>query len=283
MENVLEVRKLRKKYDSFELQDISLDLPRGSIMGFVGQNGAGKTTAIKLILNLIRADAGEIKIFGEKHNALDRKLKEQIGVVFDECNFPEYLTAKDIILVMKNIYRYFQVERFDKLLDSLKLPKNNPIKEFSRGMKMKLSIAVALSHGAKLLILDEPTSGLDPIVRDEVLDLFLEFIQDEDCAILVSSHIISDLEKVADYITFIHEGKIIFSENKDRLLEEYGVLKCSHHDFEQIDKTKVLGYRENQFSVAALIRKKDVPKGFLVEQASIEEIMLFMTRGERAS
>lgn len=141
-------------------------------MGFVGQNGAGKTTAIKLILNLIRADAGEIKIFGEKHNALDRKLKEQIGVVFDECNFPEYLTAKDIILVMKNIYRSFQVERFDKLLDSLKLPKNKPIKEFSRGMKMKLSIAVALSHGAKLLILDEPTSGLDPIVRDEVLDLF---------------------------------------------------------------------------------------------------------------
>ena len=182
---------------------------------------------------------------------------------------------------MKNIYRSFQVERFDKLLDSLKLPKNKPIKEFSRGMKMKLSIAVALSHGAKLLILDEPTSGLDPIVRDEVLDLFLEFIQDEDCAILVSSHIISDLEKVADTY-FYPRRQIISAKNKDRLLEEYVVLKCSHHDFEQI-KTKVLVIERTSSGVAALIRKKDVPKGFLVEQASIEEIMLFMTRGERAS
>lgn len=280
MENVLEIRKLSKKYDEFYLDNINLSLPKGCIMGFVGENGAGKSTAIKLILNLIHRDSGEISVFGKDNIEYEKQIKEEIGVVLDESSFPDNMKAADISIIMKNIYKNWDEHIFYNYLGRFNIKQNKAIKDYSRGMKMKLSIAVALSHNARLLILDEATSGLDPIVRDEILDIFLEFIQNEEHSIFISSHIISDLEKIADYITFIHKGKIIFSETKDKLLYDYGILKCSHGDFERLDKEIIVGYRENQFGVEALVKRSKLNRSFTVDHASIEDIMLFHIRGE---
>lgn len=249
-------------------------------MGFVGENGAGKSTAIKLILNLIHRDSGEITILGKDNIKNEKEVKEAIGVVLDECSFPEHMTAVNINLIMKNIYQNWDEVIFCNYLEEFSLSKNKTIKDYSRGMKMKLSIAVALSHHAKLLILDEATSGLDPFVRDEILDIFLEFIQNEEHSIFISSHIISDLEKVADYITLIHRGKIFFSERKDRLLEDYGILKCSHDDFGKFDKNMFVGYRKNRFGVEALVKRNKLNRDLAVDSASIEEIMLYHIRGK---
>nr|WP_152801170.1 ABC transporter ATP-binding protein [Alkalibaculum sporogenes] len=261
------------------MQNINFKLPKGSIMGFVGENGAGKSTTIKLILNLINKDCGEVNVFGLDNIKNEKKIKDNIGVVFDESNFPDNMIASDVNLVMKYIYCNWDDSIFNSYLKKFSIPLKKTINEYSRGMKMKLSLAVAMSHHAKILILDEATSGLDPIVRDEILDIFLDFIQNEDHSILISSHIISDLEKIADYITFIHNGKIVFSEAKDSLLYDFGILKCSNSDYEKLDKEIIIGCRKNQFGVEALIRKSNLKGNYIIDHASIEDIMLFQIKG----
>ena len=280
MQNILELKNVSKKYDEFELSNVNITLPKGCIMGFIGENGAGKSTTIKLILDLIHLDSGNISIWGESNIQNNKQMKEDIGVVFDESNFPDTMSANDVSIVMKHIYKNWDNNQFRSYLKNFSLPVKKTVKEYSRGMKMKLSIAVALSHNAKLLILDEATSGLDPIVRDEILDVFLEFIQDEEHSIFISSHIISDLEKIADYITFIHKGKIVFSEPKDKLLSDYGILKCSNDDYAKINKEIVIGCRKNKFGVEALVQKNKLKGNSTIDHASIEDIMLYRIKGE---
>ena len=280
MSNVLEIKNLTKYYDGFTLDNISLALPQGSIMGFIGENGAGKSTTIKLILNVIHRDRGEVKIFGRDNLIYDSELKQSVGVVYDESNFPESMTPKNINVILRRIYRNWDQQAFFQYLDQFALPADKELKTFSRGMKMKLSIAVVLSHQAKLLILDEPTSGLDPVVRDEILDIFLDFIQNEEHSIFLSTHITSDIEKIADYIAFIHQGKIVFVAEKDELLNQYGVLKCGFDDFEKLDRRIVKGFRKNRFGVEALVEKQRF-KGHVIDAATIEDIMLFTLRGEK--
>ncbi|NMB38848.1 MAG: ABC transporter ATP-binding protein [Firmicutes bacterium] len=279
MENVLEIKGLTKRYDGFTLDNVNLALPKGNIMGFIGENGAGKSTTIKLILNVIHRDSGEVKVFGRDNIEYENEIKENIGVVYDESNFPDTLNAGNINTIMKNIYKNWDQDAFDHYLKKFSLPRKKDIKSFSRGMKMKLAIATALSHQAKLLILDEPTSGLDPIIRDEILDIFLDFIQDEEHSIFLSTHITSDIEKIADYIAFIHQGKIVFVESKDVLLDTYGVLKCRTSEFDALDKTFVKGYRKNKFGVEALVEKHKLKEQYTIDHASIEDIMLFTVRG----
>ncbi len=278
MENALEIKKLNKAFGDFSISDLSFSLPTGSIMGFIGENGAGKSTTIKLILDLIKRNSGDIKIFGKDNISHGINIKEDVGIVFDESNFPETLRSCDVPHIMRHIYANWDDAVFAKYMRKFELPSKKPFAKYSRGMKMKLVIAVALSHHAKLLILDEATSGLDPIVRDEILDVFLDFIQDEKHSIFISSHIISDLEKIADYITFIHKGQIVFSESKDDLLDKYGILKCSAEDLEGVSPAAVLGSRRSQFGIEALVTRSKVPDGLLVDPASIEEIMLFRVK-----
>ena len=275
MEYALELMNVTKEYKDFKLDNISIKLPQGCIMGFVGENGAGKSTTIKLILDLISRDGGQIIVLG-KDNKLDfNSIKENIGVVMDESSFPDNLNAKEINKFMKKIYKTWDENKFFKFLNQFSITEDKSVKDYSRGMKMKLSIAVALSHDSKLLILDEATSGLDPIVREEILDIFLEFIQDESHSIFVSSHIISDLEKICDYITFIHKGKIAFSEPKDELLEKYGILKCPEEELKKIDISLIKGVRKNKFGVEALVLKNKIKGRFVIDKANIEDIMLF--------
>lgn len=286
-ENAMEaikIKNLTKSYSDFRLDNISFSVPKGSIMGFVGENGAGKTTTIKAILNLIHADSGEITILGSDSKDLPIDIKSQIGVVFDGSNLHDNLNVKNINLIMKNIYSNWEENVFFDYCKRLQLPDRKTMKDFSRGMKMKLSIAIAMSHHSKLLILDEATSGLDPMVRDEILDIFLEFIQDEEKTILLSSHIISDLEKIADYITFIHKGKVVFSESKDSLIYDHGVIRCRKEDAAGIDRSYILGIRENSFGIEVLIKDKQNflkhHHGYIADKTSIEEIMLFISRGK---
>ncbi len=278
MENAFKITNLSKNYKDFKLDNINIELPKGCIMGFIGENGAGKSTTIKLILDLIHRDSGNITVLGKDNKKELNLIKENIGVVMDECFFPENINAANINLIMKNIYKTWDEKKFNNLLSGFSLPDKKIIKDYSRGMKMKLSIAVALSHDSKLLILDEATSGLDPIVRDEILDVFLEFIQNEEHSIFISSHIISDLEKICDYVTFIHKGKIIFSEPKDSLIEDYGILKCSSENFKNIDKSIIKGYRKNSFGVEALVLKNNFKGNYVIDKASIEDIMLFYVK-----
>lgn len=281
MEDALTIRGLTKKYQEFKLDNVNIDLPSGCIMGFIGENGAGKSTTIKLILGLLKKDAGEIKILGKTLSEEDKNLREQIGVVMDECSFPVMLNAHELDLVFKNCYKTWSSKKFESLLKKYEIPMKKKVKDFSKGMKMKLSIAAALSHDSKILILDEATGGLDPIVRDEILDEFLDFIQDESHSIFISSHIVSDLEKICDYITFIHKGKIIFCENKDELMQKYSVVKCTQSELEAIDSSAIVGVRKNSFGVEALVEKDRVPSAFAVDKATIEDIMLFYVRGEK--
>lgn len=285
VKDAIAIRNLTKRYKDFTLDNISFNVPKGTIMGFVGENGAGKTTTIKAILNLIHTDGGEISVLGYDSKSLPMEAKAQIGVVLDGSNIHDNLTARDANLIMKNIYPSWDESCFMRYLDRFKLPEKKIIKEFSRGMKMKLTISIALSHNSKLLILDEPTSGLDPMVRDEILDIFLEFIQDEEHTILLSSHIISDIEKIADYVTFIHDGRIVFSESKDNLIYQYGLLHCRKEEVDNIDKAYVAGIRENSFGAEVMISNRNEflrrYKGYNPERTSLEEIMLFISRGRR--
>lgn len=284
MIHAIEVRNLSKRFDRFQLKNVDLTLPSGSIMGFIGENGAGKTTTIKLMLNQLRADSGTVRFFGLDHIKDEKKVKNEIGVVFDESYFHENLKPKHISKIMKRIYSQWDEALFLEYMHRFKLPLGKNTKDFSRGMKMKLSIATALSHHPKLLILDEATSGLDPVVRNEILDIFLEFIQDEEHSILFSSHITSDLEKVADYVTFLHDGEIIFSESKDDLLYDFGLLLCGADDFKTVDKGDIIGHRESRFGHEILVRNKEQMKekykGLTIDSVTIEDIMLFYVKGD---
>ena len=285
MENILEIKNLSKKYNGFELRNVNIELPKGIIMGFIGENGAGKTTTIKSILNIINRDSGEIKIFGLDNKENERKIKEDIGVVLDDSFLSEYLNPADINKIMKNIYKNWDEKLYFKYIEDFKLPKEKISKEYSSGMKMKLKIAVALAHHPRLLILDEPTSGLDPVARNEILDIFQEFIQDEEHGIFVSSHITSDLEHIADYITFINNGEIIFTKTRDELLENYGIVKCSEEQFKKIDKKDYIKYKKNRYEYDVLIEDKyEFKKKYdisVIDKTSLEDIMLIYIKGEK--
>lgn len=248
-------------------------------MGFVGENGAGKTTTIKCLLNLLQKDRGEVKLLGLDYVEHDTAIKEQIGVVFDDLYVPETLNATQINHILEKIFANWDEAYYVELLKRFKIPIKKPIKQLSRGMRMKLSIAMALAHHPKLLILDEPTSGLDPIVRDEILDLFMEFMQDEDNSILFSTHITSDLEKIADYITFIHEGEIVFSKNKDELLYDYGIWKGTVEQSKELPEHAKVRMRKNAFGIEILVNRKEVNNAFHLDKPSIEDIMLFFVKG----
>ena len=284
MGSALEIHELTKKYEDFTLDHISFQVPSGSIVGLIGENGAGKTSTINAVLGLIKKDSGEIEILGENADNLSSPVKEEIGVVFDGSNFSEELTPVKLNKVLREVYSSWDQALFSKLLDQMEVPLSKKIKTFSKGMKMKLSIAVALAHHPKLLILDEATSGLDPVMRDDILDIFLDFVQDEEHSILVSSHITSDLEKVADYIVFIHKGKIIFAKSKDELLENYGIIKCGREQFEALDEEDQITYRRLDYEWQVLTAdrnraQKKYPKA-LVIPATIDEIMLLYVKGE---
>lgn len=277
--NALEIRHLTKRFPGFVLDDLSLSLPEGCIMGLIGENGAGKSTTIKLILDLLHKDAGSITILGKDQQDDLRLTKEDIGVVMDEVGIPWCMTANQVGKMMKHTYKNWDDAVYEGLLDKLAIPRGKPFKEFSRGTKMKLGIAVAMSHHSKLLLLDEPTSGLDPVVRDEVVDLFFDFTREADHSILISSHIVSDLEKLCDYIAFIHQGRLLLCEEKDRLLEAYGLIHCTKEQLADYDEDAVLGRHETPYGVTALVKRDAIPAGWEVSPVSIEELFVFMVKG----
>ena len=278
MANAIEIKNLVKTYGDFTLSIDSLAIPSGCIMGLIGSNGAGKSTMIKSILNLIRTESGEITVNGVSNKS--EVSREDVGVVFDEIKFSQVFTAADVRLILKGAYKNWDDDLYRQYIDQFKLPMNKKIKEFSRGMKMKLSLAAALAHHPKLLILDEATSGIDPVVRDEILDLFLEFIQDEQHTILASSHIISDLEKAADYVTFINNGRIVFCEEKDTLMDKYRIVKCGNEELDAINADDIVGKRTNTFGAELLMLSEKVPAGFVSAKAGIEDIMLMIIKNE---
>lgn len=273
------------KKTGFALDDVSFSVPHGTIMGFVGENGAGKTTTINSVLGIIKKDSGTIKIFGQELSDGNIQLREDIGVVFDASNFNDTLTAAQLANVMGGFYKQWDNAQFTKLLNQFKLPNNKKIKAFSRGMTMKLSIAAALSHKPKLLILDEATSGLDPIVRDEILDVFLDFVGDETHSILLSSHITGDLEKIADYITFIHDGRTILTAKKDDLVYNYGIARCKAEQFERIDRLDIIASRKRDYQIDVLVADKKAAerkyKDIVLDNATVDEIMILLVKGER--
>lgn len=276
--NAVEVKGLAKKYEGFLLNDISFTLPCGCIMGLVGENGAGKSTTIKLLLGMASKDGGSIKILGKD---LSEVSKDDIGVVFDECRFHEAFTAKDINSVLKNTFKRWNEKEFFDCLRKFDVPMDKKIREFSRGMKMKISIAAAICHDAKLLLLDEPTAALDPVVRDEILDLFYDFISDEKRSIIISSHIVSDLEKICDYIAFMHKGRMILCEEKDSLLSECRLAQMSEAEFESLDKSDIIGSRKTSFGITAVIKEKAAAKVKNTQQINLEDLFVYMIRGER--
>ena len=279
--NALEIKDLSKSFSGFRLDNLNLTLPSGCIMGLIGENGAGKSTTIKLILDIIHKESGTITILGKDNEGDLSLLKEDIGVVMDGAGIPECLTAKQVGKVMKNTFRQWNEGEYARLLEKLSLPDNKPFKNFSRGMKMKLGIAIAMSHGAKLLILDEPTSGLDPVVRDEVVEMFYDFTREEDHSILISSHIVSDLEKLCDYVAFLHKGKLLLCEEKDVLLSEYGIIHCAPDQISEIDEKAVKYKKETIYGTTLMVSRKDVPDTLKVSPISIEELFIFMVKEER--
>lgn len=286
MDTAIRIENLVKNYAKFSLNHVNLTIPKGCIMGLVGENGAGKTTLIKCILGLIHINEGNIFVQERNVKQLDAKWKDEVGIVMAEANLHENLNAVQVGKIMENIYTNWENEVYAKYLSDFRIDAKKNIKDYSRGMKMKLQIAIALSHKANLLIFDEATSGLDPVVRDEILEILLEFIQDSERTVILSSHITSDLEKVADYITFLHEGSIVFSENKDELIYNYGIVKCTPKEYTGIDRAHIKGVRKNQFGYEVMIdnrmdfMKKN--KELVVDATTIEEIILFKVKGEAA-
>lgn len=284
-ENAIEIRDLTVKYDGFTLDKINFDVAKGSIMGFIGQNGAGKTTTIKALLNIIKRDAGSIKMLGLDNVKDEVEIKEQISAVFDTIPFPEQLNAKNLNTILKEVYKEWSSDTFYGYLDRLALPSRKKISEFSKGMKMKLQIAVALSHNAKLLIMDEATTGLDPVVRNECLDMFLEYLQDENHSILMSSHITSDLEKVADSVTFINKGKLLLTGYKDDILEQHGVIKCKKSEYKDIEPTDIVSARLSDFGAEIMVKDKAMCRGkysgLVLDDTTLEEIMLYYVNAEK--
>ena len=284
MTNAIEIRGLCKSFGDFALDHIDLTLPGGSIMGLIGENGAGKTTTIKCILNLIHRDAGEISIWDRDNLREERAAKAGVGVVLDECFFHDSLRPRDLDRILGPVFPDWDRGLYGDYLDKFRLPANKLIREFSRGMKMKLSLAAALAHRPRLLILDEATAGLDPVVRDEILDEFLAFIQDEDHAILISSHITSDLEKAADYITYLHQGKVVLSEAKDVILDSYGRAAGTAEQLTRVDPADLVRVRRGSFGWEGLVADRAAfqrkYRDLLVEKTTLEDIMLFIGKGE---
>ena len=283
--NNIEIKNVTKKYDGFLLDKISFDVPAGSIVGLIGENGAGKTTTIKSILNIIKSE-GTVKIFNKDINQNEKEIKQNIGVVLDDSFLSTYLTPKYINSVMKEFYKNWDEEKYNKLLKQFGLPSDKLIKDFSNGMKMKLKIATAISHNPKLLILDEPTSGLDPVVRNEILDIFRKYIEeDETRSILLSSHITTDLEHISDYIIFIDRGKTILNVPTNELLENYGIIKCSKEEFAKISEDDYISYRKSKYQYEVLTSDKNkIKKKYnisSIDKPSIEDIMLFYVKGEK--
>ena len=275
--NAIEIKNLNKSYPGFTLDNLNLTLPSGCIMGLVGENGAGKSTTIKLILGMGKADSGEIAVLGRP---MSMDVKQDIGVVLDEAGYPTAMNARQIGKVMKSAYRNWNPEAYEHYLNKLAVPANKPFKDFSRGMKMKLSIAVALSHGAKLLILDEATSGLDPVVRDELLDVFNEFTRDSGNSVLISSHIVSDLEKICDYIAFLHRGKLMLCQEKDVLKEQYLFVHGTAEEIDGFDRGDVIGRKDGRFGTEAIVRREAVRPGMKTSPVSIEDLFVFMAKEE---
>lgn len=286
MKQAIEMKNVVKAYDSgFRLGELNITIPSGVIVGLIGENGAGKTTMIKSLLNVIRIDQGTIRIFEQDHQQQESKIKEDIGVVLDQTFFPELLTPKEINSIMKEIYSSWDQELFFQYLKDFSLPVDKQIRKMSKGMRKKLEIATALAHHPKLLLLDEPTSGLDPVVRNEVLDLFLDFIQEEDHTILFSTHITSDLEHIADQIIFIDQGNILLNQSRDELLDSYGILKCPLEQMDTIDTQDYIAYKKNRYDAEFLVtNRRAVQKKYtdsIVDPASLEDLMVFMIKGVR--
>lgn len=279
-EYAVEIREVEKGFNQFTLGTLNFCIPKGVIVGYIGQNGAGKSTTIKLILGLLKPDNGSIKVLGVE-NVNKSGIKDKIGVVFDDLFLPEEIRIKDVERLGKNIYSKWDSESFEMYKQKFNLPEAQLVKNYSRGMKMKLSMAIALSHNAELLILDEATSGLDPVVREEILDILLEFMQLESHTILISSHILSDLEKVADYIAFIDNGKLLFMEEKDELKENYGIIAISDEQLCKIDKKAIVGMRSHAFGKELLVKRNLIPESLKFTKPSIEDIMVYYLKGEK--
>lgn len=279
--NAIEIKGLEKRYEGFRLGSFDLTLPSGCIMGLVGENGAGKSTTIKLIMNAIGRDAGEISVLGvDNRSAGFRDIKEDIGVVLDEAYFPEVMSARNVGKVMALTYKNWDAAAFEGYLKKFSLAPDKIFKDYSRGMRMKLAIAAALSHGAKLLILDEATSGLDPMARDELLDIFNDFTRDENCSILLSSHIVSDLEKICDYIAFLHRGRLVLCEEKDRLLEEYALVRLPEERLSELSEESIISRRASGYATEALVLRGGIPAAIPTEHTSLEDIILFLAKGD---
>ena len=273
--NALEIRNLTKHFGDFTLDRLNLTLPGGCILGLIGENGAGKSTTIRLILGMLRPDGGTVTILGRDNRDNLALTKQDIGVVLDEVGIPECMTPKQVGRVMADVFTRWDAKTYEGLLERFSLPENKKFKEFSRGMKMKLGLAVALSHQAKLLILDEATSGLDPVVRDEVVSILSEFTRDESHSILISSHIVSDLEKLCDYVAFLHKGKLLLCEEKDMLLSEYGILHCRPED---LPETGALHKKLSPYGAEAIVRRDAVKPGMSLSPISMEELFVFMSK-----
>lgn len=281
--NALEIKNVSKKFFGFELDNLNLTLPNGCIMGLIGENGAGKSTTIKLILDMIHKDGGSITVLGRDNGEDITLTKEEVGVVMDEVGIPECLNAKQVGKIMRYTFRNWDGDEYTRLLQKFALPDRKPFKTFSRGMKMKLGIAIAMSHGSKLLLLDEATSGLDPVVRDEVVEMLNDFTRDETHSILISSHIVSDLEKLCDYVAFLHRGKLLLCEEKDHLLASYGVLHCTKEQLQALEPAAVRYQKETPYGVEAMVKREAVPAGMNISPISMEELFLFMVKGASAA
>lgn len=280
--NALDIKNLSKSFTGFKLDNISLTLPSGCILGLVGENGAGKSTTIKLILDMLHKDSGSIKILGRDNTEDIKSIKEDVGVVMDEAGIPDCLNARQVGRVMNGTFKNWNNGFYFDTLKRLSIPDNKQYKELSRGMRMKLGIAVAVSHGSKLLLLDEPTSGLDPVVRDEVVDMFGEFTRDENHSILISSHIVSDLEKLCDYIAFLHKGKLLLCEEKDVLLGEYGIVRCTEEKLAELDEHALIHKKVTPYGAEAIVRRGEIPHSMTVSPISIEELFVHMVKEERS-
>lgn len=284
MENILEIKNLTKEYKNFKLDNISFVIPKGFIMGFIGENGSGKTTTIKLIMNLLQRDGGKIRVFGKDNVKNEREIKEKIGFVYDDCFYYENLSIKDNGKIISGFYKQWDWNVFNNYLRKFNLDARQKVKELSKGMKMKFAIAIALSHKAEFIILDEPTSGLDPVMRRQVLEILQQVMEDENVGILISSHIISDLEKIADYITYIKKGKIVFSMSIPELQEEYVLIKGNKDLLRDIDRNIIYGLRETPYGFEGITREfhridVGVRKQLVMEKPSIEVIMVAINKG----
>lgn len=281
--NAIELSHINKSFGDFAIRDLNLAVPSGTICGLVGENGAGKSTTIRLLMGALRPDSGAASVLGVDVSSPEfREVKEDVGAVLDEAYFPESLNAVQVGKILAATYRRWDQKLYDGYLKRFDLPLNKQFKDYSRGMRMKLAIAVALSHSPKLLVLDEATAGLDPIVRDEVLDIFNEFTREEDHSILISSHILSDLEKLCDYIAFIHKGDLLFCEEKDQLLEAYGIFEDSRENLDCLQPEAIVAREESRYGgVRALVKRDLAPAGFRLEKPSVEDVVLFLVKGAK--